>query len=183
MRTRASLFSIAAVGAIASFAATTAIAGAKPTTPAAAACSCHAAPAARHVRRSAVRTRAHATRRVWKRMVMTGAEPMWHDTQGWHSHHGWSESHEWSDGGDDLGYRYEQRPWATDRFGYLTWPGKTHFISSHPADGAMQPPPPPMDGNAMPPPPPPPPAGWSDGPSGPQKGVEQDQDGYNVYRF
>lgn len=52
----------------------------------------------------------------------------------------------------------DRRPWATDQFGYLTWPGKTHFVGGQPVDGAAMPPPPP---GAMPPGPPP---GYMQGP-------------------
>ena len=115
-------------------------------------------------------------------MAASGGEHMWQGQHGWHDQHGWGESHEWSEGGEGFGYRYEPRPWATDAFGFLTWPGKTHFIPAHADGGPPMPPPPPMD-NSMPPPPPPPPPGWNDGPREQQQGVEQDQDGYNVYRF
>jgi hypothetical protein len=178
MRIRASLVILAVTGLTATVALADGMPrGAKPAAPAkhtARACGCHV------VHRHAARTQTHAARHVWKRMVTTGGEHMWHGERSWHDQLGWSESHEWSEGGEHFGYRYEPRPWATDAFGFLTWPGKTHFIPTRgPGDGAM-PPPPPMD-NSMPPPPPP---GWSDDQSGgPRKGVEQDQDGYNVYRF
>jgi hypothetical protein len=177
MRNRASL--VILVGAVAGLTATAALADGMPRAKTVApACGCHAA--SHHVRRHAASTHVRATRHVWKRMTATGGEHIWHGERSWHDQHGWSESHEWSDGGERFGYRYEPRPWATDAFGFLTWPGKTHFIPTRgPGDGAM---PPPMD-NSMPPPPPPPPPGWSDDQSGPQKGIEQDQDGYNVYRF
>jgi hypothetical protein len=170
MRIRASL--VILVGAVAGLTATVVLADGMPRAKAAApACGCHAA--SHHVRRHAASTHVRAARHVWTRVATTGGERNWHDQ------HGWSESHEWSDGDEGFGYRYEQRPWATDQFGFLTWPGKTHFIPAHaPGDGG----PPPMD-NSMQPPPPPPPPGWSDDHSGPQKGIEQDQDGYDVYRF
>ena len=175
MRIRASLVILA--GAVAGLTATAALADGMPRAKSKApACGCHAT--SHHARRHAVRTHAHATHRVWTRVAASGGEHMWQGQRGWRDQHGWSESHEWSEGGESFGYRYEPRPWATDVFGFLTWPGKTHFIPTRgPADGG--PPPPPMD-NSMGPPPPPPPPGWSDGPS---RGVEQDQDGYNVYRF
>jgi hypothetical protein len=176
MRIRASL--VIVVSAVAGLTATVAFADgmprAKPATPA---CGCHAV--SHQARRRAASTHARAARHVWTRVATTGGEHEWRGERGWHDQHGWSESHEWSDGG----YRYEPRPWATDAFGFLTWPGKTHFIPAHALGDGPPPPPPPMD-NSMAPPPPPPPPGWSDDQSsGPQRGIEQDQDGYNVYRF
>lgn len=179
MRIRASL--VILVGAVAGLTATAVLADGMPRPKAAApACGCHAA--SHHARRHAASTHARAARRAWTRTATSSDAHMWHGGRSWHDEHGWSESHEWSDGDERFGYRYEPRPWATDAFGFLTWPGKTHFIPTHgPADGPP-PPPPPMD-NSMAPPPPPPPPGWSDDRSGSGKGVEQDEDGYDVYRF
>ena len=72
----------------------------------------------------------------------------------------------------------DRRPWATDRFGYLTWPGKTHFIGGQPVEGGALPPPPP---GAMPPPPPPPGAD-EQGPPPPPQGADSDQS-YEIRRF
>lgn len=176
MRIRASLVILA--GAVAGLTATAVLADGMPRAkPAAPACGCHAA--SHHARRHAASAHVRAPRHAWTRMAMRGDEHMWQGGRSWHDEHGWSESHEWSDG-ERFGYRYEARPWATDAFGFLTWPGKTHFIPTRgPGEGAM---PPPMD-NSMAPPPPPPPPGWSDDRSGSQKGIEQDEDGYDVYRF
>ena len=47
-------------------------------------------------------------------------------------HHGaWHEDAGWASG----------RTMMTDRFGYLTWPGKTHFINGQPVDEAQPSPP------------------------------------------
>lgn len=108
----------------------------------------------------------------------------------------WAEQHAWGQ------ERYsnlfmawqDRRPWATDQFGYLTWPGKTHFIGGQPVDGGAMPPPPP---GAMPPGPPPgaedqgPPPGadWQGPPPGadmqgpPPPPPGEDGPGYAVQRF
>jgi hypothetical protein len=70
-----------------------------------------------------------------------------------------SEQHSWSQGGWEMAFA-ARRPWATDRHGYLTWPGKTHFVDGQPVfgpvgrDGAdRRPPYPPMPPPDMQPPP------------------------------
>jgi hypothetical protein len=65
---------------------------------------------------------------------------------------------------------WDVRPWATDRYGYLTWPGKTHFIDGHPIAGEFPPPPPPEGV--------PPPEGWQGPPPPPGDG-----ESYDIQRF
>jgi hypothetical protein len=59
----------------------------------------------------------------------------------------WSEERAWSDGDARFAgrpaYGWGGRPSATDQFGYLTWPGKTHFADGQPVDTGLPPPPPP----------------------------------------
>jgi hypothetical protein len=98
------------------------------------------------------------------------------EEHGWSSERGWSEDEgRWGHGGRwDLAWA--ERPWATDRFGYLTWPGKTHFVDGHAVRDDMPPPPPPPPEGAGPPPPPP--EGWQ----GPPPGAE-DEPSYEIRRF
>lgn len=107
---------------------------------------------------------------------------------GYVERHGWSDAHSWSDERSQMMVMawQDRRPWDTDRFGYLTWPGKTHFVDGHPVDGAALPPPPPPPPGAMGPdpmqdgagPPPPPPPGADEQGPGPDEGP-----GYEVHRY
>jgi hypothetical protein len=78
----------------------------------------------------------------------------------------WRSSHEeersWSDvEGGAWAYAGLERPSAVDAYGFLTWPGKTHFGRHQPMEAPEAGPPPPEEG-----PPPPPP-----------------KDGYEIRRF
>ena len=86
----------------------------------------------------------------------------WQGGHSWHEEHGWSDQHGWSEGDGRWaearehhwgGGEWGRRPWATDAFGYLTWPGKTHFASGQPVEGATPPPPPPPPEDMQGPPP------------------------------
>jgi hypothetical protein len=140
--------------------------------------------AARHVRkahavshaRPATLTRAHAwrghgrhggyvDRRGWRSERHWGGAGHWaggHQWTGgreWADTHEYGESHHWREGGGSAwGASWVERPWATDEYGYLTWPGKTHFgtpeagRSPHNEGGWSQGP---EGADASPPPPPP----------------------------
>jgi hypothetical protein len=80
----------------------------------------------------------------------------WMGERQWSDERDFGEAHHWREGGSAWGASWVERPWATDQFGYLTWPGKSHFGSPEPghsphydggwsqgAEGAAPPPPPP----------------------------------------
>ena len=97
----------------------------------------------------------------------------WREDHGWGDQHGWTqEDGRWAGGREHhWGAEWGQRPWATDVFGYLTWPGKTHFAGGRP-----------VEGGALPPPPPPPPEGWQGPPPAPP-GDDEAGATYEIYRF
>jgi hypothetical protein len=150
--------------AVLALGATAATASAKPT---------HACHTWRH---AAVQHHRHYARQdygagYWRESHM-GMRPHWGEGERaefgraeWRSSHG--EERSWSHvEGDTMAYEgaYEgERPWATDRYGYLTWPGKTHFghapMAREPEAG---PPLPPEEGP----------------PLGPQS-----ENSYEIYRF
>jgi len=159
-------------------------------------CAVSAAGHARHPVRVHVRGRAVA--RTWRHTArwsehdgqMMGhgmmGHHMWRGEQqsaeehGWSSERGWSEDEgRWAYGhGAHWDLAWAERPWATDAFGYLTWPGKTHFVNGHAVKGEAPPPPPPPEGAG-----PPPPEGWQ-GPPPPPPGAAGEAEGsYEVYRF
>lgn len=186
-------------GAVATFAVAATV-HPKPATPT---CGCQlsAAKPARH----AVHVRRRGYAQAWRHVarwsehggmmgpgMMDGrmmGHHMWREEQqsaeshGWSSEHGWSEDEgRWAHGrGAHWDLAWAERPWATDAFGYLTWPGKTHFVNGHAVKGEPPPPPPPPPEGAGPPPPPP--EGWQ-GPPPPSPGAAgEDEGGYEVYRF
>src|ERR1700753_2265387 len=117
------------LGIGAAIAATLAIASAAPTR-AAAACGCgRATHAARHHHAHAVKWRhvVHSASRTYARIDSQAwsAERRWGAEHAWRDEHDWSEAHGWREGGREEGW--SERPWATDQFGFLTWPGKSHF--------------------------------------------------------
>jgi hypothetical protein len=190
------------LGVLAGAVATFAVAGTlhtKPATKPACACQMRVVGPARHHIRIHARRHGHAgaVRRSahWSghRGRMMGEDMMdrrmmghhmWRGEQQSVEAHGWSSEHGWSEGEGHWGHgghwdlAWAERPWATDRFGYLTWPGKTHFVNGQAVDEDMgPPPPPPHDGG----PPPPPPEGWH-GPPPPPPGAEDDGS-FEIRRF
>ncbi|MDR3510280.1 MAG: hypothetical protein P4L73_01480 [Caulobacteraceae bacterium] len=167
--------------------------------PAGPSCQPHRAPRpAAHVRHCACRpqrTAVHAVRHA--RRART-----WTEARASSQHYGYVEEHGWSGGERRWAYgrqdgawaeAMQDRHWTTDRFGYLDWPGKTHFVDGHPVDGGALPPPPPgpppetMGPGAMGPgsagpgsaPPPPPPEDWQ----GPPPPGADDDAGYEIRRY
>ncbi len=143
--------------------------------PAATSCGCRharaAGPARYHVHRHA---RRHAHVRVsgraggWSEHHADMGGPMWRDEHRWREEGDWGAGPGWSEDearwafghAGHWGYRgywdhaRAERPWATDRSGFLTWPGKTRFIGGRPVDDEGPPLPPPPEGWQGPPPPP-----------------------------
>lgn len=138
---------------------------------------------------------AHVYRRVRREHETTVAVQTQTERFGYVQDRSWSDERAWAErrGAMMMAWR-DRRPWATDRFGYLTWPGKTHFVGGQPVDGGAIPPPPPPPGAMppMPPPPgadmqgPPPGADWQ-GPPPPPPGADDQGDAadqsYEVRRF
>jgi hypothetical protein len=87
----------------------------------------------------------------------------------------WSDSHSWRSA-REVSWGWSERPWATDQFGFLTWPGKSHFVDGHMMRGAVPPPPPPPPEDEMQGPPPG--DDWEGPP--PPPGAEES---YQTYRF
>lgn len=177
-------------GVLAGAVATFAVAGAAHIKPTSAAPTCACALSAAH-------TRHHVRLHVYGRAHAHG----WRHTANWSGHDGgmmdhvmvdhhmWrdeqqlSEGHGWSEDDGRLGYghggpwdlAWAERPWATDRYGYLTWPGKTHFVNGHAEVDDMPPPP---EGAG---PPPTPMEGW---PGPPPPGADGDGgQSFEIYRF
>jgi hypothetical protein len=163
------------LGALAGLVATAAIAGSAHPKPAKTTCHCavSAVGAAHHH---------HARAHVWRHVAvrrhggfmghhMWGGQRGWSEESGWGGSRGWHEEHGWREAEGGAAGAWMMRPWATDPFGFLTWPGKSHFAGGHYVqDGPPPPPemgpPPPPPGDAGPPPPP-----------GPQS------NSYEIYRF
>ena len=158
MRIRPSLI-LGALGVIAGLVATAAIAGGSHSRVHATPCGCravvhHHRVHARwtHVRHAVVRQTAFVAR----------------------SEHDWSEAHSWRSGREEA-WGLSERPWATDQFGFLTWPGKSHFVGGHWMPGAIPPPPPPPEDDMLGPAPG---DDWQGVP--PPPGAEES---YRIYRF
>lgn len=188
------------LGILAGAVATFAVAATAPPKPAPQACGCHRSAAkpvrhavrARHrgpatVRRHAARWSGHGGHMMSGGMMdgrMMGHH-MWRDEQVSSEEHGWSRESGWREDEGHWGYghggrfdlAWAERPWATDAYGYLTWPGKTHFVNGHAIQGEPPPPPPPpLDGAG-------PPEGWQ-GPPPPPPGAEGDDErSFDIYRF
>jgi hypothetical protein len=176
----ASIFGV--LGVLAGSAATFAVAATVSPKPQAPTCGCQPS-AARPARHAAhVRRSGHA--RVWRHVARwTGrgdmidgrmmGRHMWREAQESTESHGWSE--DWGHGGHwDLAWA--ERPWATDAFGYLTWPGKTHFVNGHAMTGEPPPPPPPPEGSG-------PPEGWQGPPPPPGAAGDDEGRSFDIYRF
>jgi hypothetical protein len=109
---------------------------------------------------------------------------MWRDereateSHSWSSEHGWSEDEGRWGHGERWDMAWGERPWATDAFGYLTWPGKTHFVNGHAIQGEPPPPPPPPPEGAVPSP-----EGWQGPPPSPPGAVGEDGPSFDIYRF
>jgi hypothetical protein len=152
-------------------------------------CGCHIRhSAAVHVRRRAphrihVRTVTRARIGGYLEHRTWGGEHHWGETHGWSEAHSWGDQQGWSEGDGRWASSWDEHVSATDRYGYLTWPGKTHFVNGQPVDEGNQgarrgyPPMRAAPEGAMRPPPP---EGWQDGP---QPGGDEDGDGYEIHRF
>lgn len=175
------LFLLTLAGVLAGAAGTAAVADGMPPHHGHAVCGCH--------RRATPTRRHHVVGRSWSRVserterYAYGPPPGWRE-HAWPEDGGWRFSHGWRSDGYAMGWA--RRPWATDAFGFLTWPGKSHFVDGRYApEGAMPPPPPPPPGGPemAPPPPgevgPPPPGEWQ----GPPPPPGEDQGSYQIYRF
>ncbi len=77
----------------------------------------------------------YVDRRGWRSEHQWGGGRQWAGESQWSDERDFGESHHWREGGG-----WVERPWATDQFGYLTWPGKTHFGGPPAPEGAAPPP-------------------------------------------
>jgi hypothetical protein len=121
--------------------------------PAKAACPTTAAPRKTRIKAVHKASRRHGAlirTHAWRNRVGGERHAYWSDRQwsrgAWTGERRWSDEREYGQGrhwrmDGDLVDASGERPWATDRYGYLTWPGKTHFGSAPP------PPAPPADGD------------------------------------
>jgi hypothetical protein len=185
------------LGLLAGAVATFAVAATVNPKPAPTACSCAlgAAKPARHAVhvRKHVKVRRHSARWSGRGRMMDGrmmdgrmmGHHMWRDEQVSSESHGWSSEHGWSEDEGHWGYghggrfdlAWAERPWATDVYGYLTWPGKTHFVNGHAIQGEPPPPPPPPRDGAGPS------EGWQGPPPPPPGAAGDDEGSYEIYRF